>query len=82
MMGIGSYVLEVFSPVLEFIEPIIPGDIFPYFFTLEMFQRALIAAIVVTIVAGILGTFLLVRNLALMGDGLAHVSFGLSLIHI
>ena len=75
-MGIGSYVLEVFSPVLEFIEPIIPGDIFPYFFTLEMFQRALIAAIVVTIVAGILGTFLLVRNLALMGDGLAHVSFG------
>lgn len=76
MMGIGSYVLEVFSPVLEFIEPIIPGDIFPYFFTLEMFQRALIAAIVVTIVAGILGTFLLVRNLALMGDGLAHVSFG------
>ena len=76
MMGIGSYVLEVFSPVLEFIEPIIPGDIFPYFFTLEMFQRALLAAIVVTIVAGILGTFLLVRNLALMGDGLAHVSFG------
>ncbi len=76
MMGIGSYVLEVFSPVLEFIEPVIPGDIFPYFFTLEMFQRALIAAIVVTIVAGILGTFLLVRNLALMGDGLAHVSFG------
>ena len=76
MMGIGSFVLEVFSPVLEFIEPIIPGDIFPYFFTLEMFQRALIAAIVVTIVAGILGTFLLVRNLALMGDGLAHVSFG------
>lgn len=75
-MGIGSYVLEVFSPVLEFIEPVIPGDIFPYFFTLEMFQRALIAAIVVTIVAGILGTFLLVRNLALMGDGLAHVSFG------
>ena len=76
MMGIGSYVLEMFSPVLEFVEPIIPGDIFPYFFTLEMFQRALIAAIVVTIVAGILGTFLLVRNLALMGDGLAHVSFG------
>ena len=76
MMGIGSYVLEMFSPVLEFIEPVIPGDIFPYFFTLEMFQRALIAAIVVTIVAGILGTFLLVRNLALMGDGLAHVSFG------
>ena len=29
-----------------------------------------------TIVSGFLGSFLLVRNMALMGDGLAHVSFG------
>ena len=43
---------------------------------MEMFQRALIAALLVTIVAGFLGTFLLIRNLALIGDGLAHVSFG------
>ena len=43
---------------------------------MEMFQRALISAVLVTIVAGLLGTFLLIRNLALIGDGLAHVSFG------
>ena len=54
----------------------VPGEIFPYFFTMEMFQRALVAAVLVTLVAGVLGSFLLVRNLALIGDGLAHVSFG------
>ena len=30
----------------------------------------------VAIVGGFLGSFLLIRNLALIGDGLAHVSFG------
>ena len=75
-MGIGSIVLDLASPVLEFIAPMAPGEIFPYFFTMEMFQRALVAAILVTVVAGVLGSFLLVRNLALIGDGLAHVSFG------
>jgi ABC-type Mn2+/Zn2+ transport system permease subunit len=53
-----------------------PGETFPAFFELEMFQRALIAAILTTIVAGFYGSFLLMKNLALMGDGLAHVSFG------
>ena len=76
MMGIGEYVMEVAKPVLEFIAPMVPGEIFPYFFTMEMFQRALVAAVLVTLVAGVLGSFLLVRNLALIGDGLAHVSFG------
>ena len=75
-MGIGTIILKLVAPILEFIAPIIPGEIFPYFFTMEMFQRALIAALLVTIVAGFLGTFLLIRNLALIGDGLAHVSFG------
>jgi ABC-type Mn2+/Zn2+ transport system permease subunit len=75
-MGIGSQILELFFPILESLAPFIPGEIFPYFFTLEMFQRALVAAILVTIVAGYLGNFLLIRNLALIGDGLAHVSFG------
>lgn len=69
-------ILELVAPVLEFIAPMVPGEIFPYFFTMEMFQRALLAAIMVTMVAGILGSFLLIRNLALIGDGLAHVSFG------
>ena len=75
-MGIGTIILKLVAPILEFIAPIIPGEVFPYFFTMEMFQRALIAALLVTIVAGFLGTFLLIRNLALIGDGLAHVSFG------
>ena len=76
MMGVGMIILEIFAPLLEAMAPLMPGEIFPYFFTMELFQRALIAAVMVTIVAGFLGTFLLVQNLALIGDGLAHVSFG------
>ena len=72
----GESLMWIFTPLLEFVEPVVPGEIFPYFFTMEMFQRAMISAIIVTIVAGLLGTFLLIRNLALIGDGLAHVSFG------
>lgn len=75
-MGIGIMLLEMVSPLMEAVAPYVPGDIFPYFFSLEMFQRALLAAVLVTVIAGILGTYLLVQNLALIGDGLAHVSFG------
>ena len=75
-MGLGTAILEVTAPLMEFFAPLMPGEFFPYFFTMEMFQRALLAAILVTIVAGFLGSFLLIRNLALIGDGLAHVSFG------
>ena len=75
-MGLGGVLMDIFSPLMEFIAPVMPGEIFPFFFTMELFQRALLAAIMVTIVAGFLGTFLLIRNLALIGDGLAHVSFG------
>lgn len=72
----GESLMKIFTPLLESVEFLVPGEIFPYFFTMEMFQRAMISAIIVTIVAGLLGTFLLIRNLALIGDGLAHVSFG------
>ena len=75
-MSVGSIILNFFAPILEFIAPLIPGEIFPYFFTMELFQRALIASLLVTLVAGFIGRFLLIRNLALIGDGLAHVSFG------
>ena len=75
-MDIGVFILEMVGPLLESLAPIMPGDIFPYFFKLEMFQRAFIAAIMVTIVAGFLGVFLIIQNLSLIGDGLAHVSFG------
>ena len=72
----GDKVLELFDPILREIHPIVPGDIFPAYFLLEYFQRPLIASIVVAMVAAFLGTFLLIRNLALLGDGIAHVSFG------
>lgn len=75
-MGVGMMLLEVLSPLMEAISPLVPGEVFPYFFKMEMFQRALLAAVLVTVVAGILGTYLLIQNLALIGDGLAHVSFG------
>lgn len=76
MMAISEPLVEFLGFFLELLAPIMPGDTFPAFFEMEMFQRALIAAFLVTIVAGFYGSFLLMRNLALMGDGLAHVSFG------
>ena len=76
MIDVGEFVLKLVVPVLEMLAPVIPGEIFPYFFTMEMLQRSLIAALIVTLVSGFLGIFLLIRNLALIGDGLAHVSFG------
>ena len=75
-MAVGGLVLDILSPLLSSMSFLIPGETFPFFFTLEIFQRALVAALIVTIVSGFLGSFLLVRNMALMGDGLAHVSFG------
>ena len=76
MMQLSEHLVEILSNVLEPMAQFMPGETFPAFFELEMFQRALIAAILTTIVAGFYGSFLLMKNLALMGDGLAHVSFG------
>ena len=75
-MAISEPLVEFLGFFLEPLAPFMPGHTFPAFFELEMFHRALIAAFLVTIVAGFYGSFLLMRNLALMGDGLAHVSFG------
>lgn len=75
-MGIGEIILYLVAPIMESLAPIVPGEIFPYFFEWEIFQRALISVILVTVVAGMLGVFLIVQNLSLIGDGLAHVSFG------
>ena len=55
---IGEKLLEFFAPFLESIAPYMPGEIFPYFFSLTLLQRALIAAILVTMVSGFLGCFL------------------------
>ena len=84
MMGIGLIIFEIIAPMLEYISPLIPGEFFPYYFNgkIEMLQRSLVALIMVTIVAGFLGVFLLIQNLALIGDGLAHVSENLCLAPI
>ena len=76
MMQLSEHLVEILSFILEPLATIMPGETFPAFFEVEMFQRALVAAILTTIVAGFYGSFLLMKNLALMGDGLAHVSFG------
>ena len=75
-MVVGDFIIEVLGPVLESLEPIVPGEWFPLYFIRPYLQRPLIAAVFVSMVAGFLGSFLLIRNLALIGDGLAHVSFG------
>tara|TARA_B100001142_G_C14335967_1_gene655901 strand:+ start:2357 stop:3268 length:912 start_codon:yes stop_codon:yes gene_type:complete len=75
-MDIGSWVIRQLSPILKDVAPHMPGEFFPSYFLIEYFHRPLIASLIVAIVAGFLGTFLLIRNLALIGDGLAHVSFG------
>ena len=75
-MGIGSTLMSLLTPIMERIAPYAPGEIFPSFFTIPLFQNAFIAALFVTVVAGYLGSFLMIRNLSLIGDGLAHVAFG------
>lgn len=43
-------------------------------FTIPLFQRALIAALVVGVSAPVVGTFLVQRRLSLLGDGIGHVA--------
>ena len=82
-MGLGTLLLEFFIPISELFLPIIPGDVFPYFFGKELggqpvilFQTSLFAAFLITATACFFGPYLIIRNLSLIGDGLAHVSFG------
>src|SRR6266568_4327579 len=39
-------------------------------------QRALIAGTLIAVLSSVLGVFLVLRRLSLIGDGLAHVTFG------
>ena len=73
---IDSTLMWFLDPIMGHIAPYAPGETFPSFFTVTLFQYAFVAALLVTVVAGYLGAFLLIRNLALIGDGLAHVAFG------
>lgn len=46
------------------------------FFQYSFLSRALLAGILVAVSAALLGVFLVLRKLSLIGDGLSHVSFG------
>jgi zinc transport system permease protein len=48
------------------------GEIFSFTFV----QRALLAGVLIGAVTSILGVFLVLRRLSLIGDGLAHITFG------
>ena len=39
-------------------------------------QRAFIAGILIALICGVIGVFLVLRRMSLLGDGLAHISFG------
>ena len=45
-------------------------------FTYGFIQRALISGVLVGMLCAVLGVFLVLRRLSLIGDGLAHVTFG------
>ena len=45
-------------------------------FTYGFIQRALLAGILIGLLCSVLGVFLVLRRLSLIGDGLAHVTFG------
>lgn len=42
----------------------------------EFMQRALLGGLAIAITCGLIGPFLVLRKLSLLGDGLAHLSFG------
>ena len=45
-------------------------------FSYGFIQRALLAGILISVLCAVLGVFLVLRRLSLIGDGLSHVSFG------
>ena len=47
-----------------------------FLFSLPFMQRALLAGVLIAVAAGLLGTFIVQRGLAFLGDGLAHSAFG------
>jgi zinc transport system permease protein len=51
------------------------GLSWPYPFNLPFMQHALVASLVVGIFAPMIGTFLVQKRLALIGDGIGHVAF-------
>jgi zinc transport system permease protein len=54
----------------------IPDMTLLYFLSYGFIQRAYVAGSFIAVLCAILGLFLVLRNLSLIGDGLSHVSFG------
>jgi zinc transport system permease protein len=48
---------------------------FELFLSDPYFERVFLTALVVAAVGGVLGVFLVLRNLSLLGDGIAHIAF-------
>ncbi len=46
------------------------------FFQYGFMQRAFLAGILIALLCSVIGVFLVLRRMALLGDGLAHISFG------
>lgn len=44
--------------------------------TFEFMRRGLLAAVIVSVVAGVVGSFVVLRGMAFIGDALPHASFG------
>lgn len=51
-------------------------ELFQDFLTLPFLQRALMAGIVIGVMCGYYGVFIVQRGLSFLGDGLAHAAFG------
>ena len=45
LLPVGTVIMDLTSPILEFIAPVVPGEVFPYFFNWEIFQRALVVSV-------------------------------------
>ena len=47
-----------------------------HIFNYDFVQRAFLAGMLIAAVSSILGVFLVLRRFSLIGDGLAHITFG------
>lgn len=46
-----------------------------FFFDYAFMRRAIAAALLIALLAGLLGVFVVLRGLSMLGDGIAHISF-------
>lgn len=54
----------------------LPPTIMLELLTYEFIQKSLIGGVLIGLICGMLGPFLILRRMALLGDGLAHIAFG------